>query len=245
MWQQQSEEQLASIRRVIIVSHNFEQTPSPIMPVVTRSQLKKAQINVVAEHKDAGFPAFRKLPAEVRVMIWKFAADEPRVLELVLHRRYPAIILGGPTVRVVSKCPSILAVCREARLVGQETYITFFRFITHQPNAYFNPGRDSIRLPDKMLSQWFLLALRMACREFIVNLDGEPAPNILIDCKEAIEAWYARTPGGYGAHGSIEDIDSSSFLLRVPKFDPKRCDSGRLAKLVVDCETLPPLDSRV
>ncbi|KAF2499357.1 hypothetical protein BU16DRAFT_523851 [Lophium mytilinum] len=60
------------------------------------------------------FPQFDKLPAELRLMIWTFAAHIPRRLNLTddLHPRADGSCAP----------PALLAVCREARDVALKSY---------------------------------------------------------------------------------------------------------------------------
>ncbi|KAM3087417.1 hypothetical protein ACMFMG_012198 [Clarireedia jacksonii] len=114
------------------------------MPVVTRSQSRRILERAAAERIDGHFPAFRKLPAEIRHMVWEFAAGEPRVLDVtelpLLPNEFPRV--SG--IYIISENPSILSVCYEARWVGLRAYTPLFKYSTGQRYiyAYFKSSQE-------------------------------------------------------------------------------------------------------
>ena len=100
------------------------------------------------------FPLFKKLPPEVRLMIWRTALLKPRVIDLQVRKRH---LWLGPNIRSwkpSSSCP-IRQVCAEARGEAEKFQTALFLEETphhreyheiHRPLIYLNRSIDTVFL---------------------------------------------------------------------------------------------------
>lgn len=84
------------------------------------------------------FSLFHKLPAELRLMVWKFALT-PRVVEL---RYCPSLT----TCWTPCATPALLHVCREARIEALKSYELSFGLPGSPPTIYFAASFDTLFL---------------------------------------------------------------------------------------------------
>ncbi|QSZ33372.1 hypothetical protein DSL72_002960 [Monilinia vaccinii-corymbosi] len=97
----------------------------------------------IESHLDT-FPRFKELPAELRIMIYRFACLEPRVVPI-----WPVIVNRAPPVtifRFESETPAIMQVCREARQEAQKLniYQPTTNTQTPYPRIWIKPRLDII-----------------------------------------------------------------------------------------------------
>lgn len=89
-----------------------------------------------------GLWGFRKLPAEIREMIWEFALLEPRVVEIYRSPKMSPSINLSERFKSRTPLPVTLQVCQESRQQALKKYKAFPLFFDLQ--AYFNPAMDTL-----------------------------------------------------------------------------------------------------
>jgi 2EXR family len=86
------------------------------------------------------FPLFRKLPVEIRRMIWKHSLPGERFLEFVSEYE-PADWIVFFIQCKDKKIPHMSA-CHESRAVAREEYVEFRPYVTGCPPMYVSPKLD-------------------------------------------------------------------------------------------------------
>jgi hypothetical protein len=106
-----------------------------------------------------GFHLFPKLPAEIKLKIWKLSLPGPRAITIRpgKHSYITTNIVGGilpnPNVydvyndKAVTKTPALLQVNRESREVALKSYRPIFRCQPNDSIVYFDFAIDYLQLP--------------------------------------------------------------------------------------------------
>ncbi|KAH6997799.1 hypothetical protein BKA56DRAFT_664464 [Ilyonectria sp. MPI-CAGE-AT-0026] len=108
----------------------------------------------------SNFPAFSKLPPELRSMVWMYALPEPRVFEVLDTPQSNLKTPAQDGLTFANSCheppPSLATVCRESRAFVLRTYkpLTLSHTI-----KYIDPSRDIILLEPYLLIRRLLRAL--------------------------------------------------------------------------------------
>ncbi|KAL6403133.1 hypothetical protein AUP68_12468 [Ilyonectria robusta] len=108
----------------------------------------------------SNFPAFPKLPPELRSMVWMYALPEPRVFEVLDTPQSNLKTPAQDGLTFANSCheppPSLATVCRESRAFVLRTYkpLTLSHTI-----KYIDPSRDIILLEPYLLIRRLLRAL--------------------------------------------------------------------------------------
>jgi hypothetical protein len=102
------------------------------------------------------FTLFPKLPKEIRLKVWQFAAREPRIVE-VCQRQDPQYVTQGNDDNDYESSNSapfysptalpILQATHEARVIALEHYILSFPNGEQPAQIYFNPAVDLLYFP--------------------------------------------------------------------------------------------------
>ncbi|KAL2067753.1 hypothetical protein VTL71DRAFT_15849 [Oculimacula yallundae] len=99
---------------------------------------------------------FTDFPLEIRQLIWHYAANEPRVVEL--RRDTEAIILARrndsvtqPCIYSIAQVPSVLQTCSESRIAGLKSYELAFGTHDQEPRIYVNFEHDVIFMGRKCM----------------------------------------------------------------------------------------------
>ncbi|RYO74014.1 hypothetical protein DL764_011021 [Monosporascus ibericus] len=87
----------------------------------------------------AAFEFFPRLPAELRLEIWRLSCSE-RVVEVFYDSDEDRCL-------TTSKPPAILHTCRESRNEGLRIFRKSFGTTSHEPRIYFCPELDTLYLP--------------------------------------------------------------------------------------------------
>lgn len=104
------------------------------------------------------FTLFSKLPRELRIKIWQFAAREPRIVEVCQLQRAQHISQGigddddfeltySKAFYSPGTIPAILHINRESRLIALEHYTLSFPHGAHPAKIYYNPSVDMLYFP--------------------------------------------------------------------------------------------------
>ena len=118
---------------------------------------------MVESSKSADLPAlkeftlFPKLPKELRIKVWQFAAREPRIVEVCQSQDAQYITYGTPRDDWDSKnsapfysptaLPVILHINVESRTIALEHYSISFPHDSHPAQIYYNPAVDILYFP--------------------------------------------------------------------------------------------------
>ncbi|KAK2629510.1 hypothetical protein QTJ16_000330 [Diplocarpon rosae] len=123
----------------------------------TPTTIQDSIIQVTSKPKIRPSPCvnFSSLPAEIRLVVWKLAIPEPRILRMCIPRdkaRVPwTYSTSSPSI------PIILHINQESRTVGLSLFTLNFPFKRKQCrpppfrpalSTYWNPTRDTLYLPD-------------------------------------------------------------------------------------------------
>lgn len=108
-------------------------------------------ISRLAKSASTPFHEFARLPAEIQLIIWEFAAV---VNEYIIQISRPPRNMFG--IRRAPGTPAALYVCHDSRAKALQVYRSYFSAIDGH-GAYFNPDRDILDLSIISSSTWLLL----------------------------------------------------------------------------------------
>ncbi|RDL37337.1 uncharacterized protein BP5553_04770 [Venustampulla echinocandica] len=106
--------------------------------------------NRLLKHAFADFSYFPKLPAELRLMIWKFARPEGRIIRIKPRsKRHLRLKHTSPlemrALYSTAKVPAMLHACLESRVVAQKWYkLSFGTTLYGEPQTYFDYEQDEV-----------------------------------------------------------------------------------------------------
>lgn len=105
-----------------------------------------------AAQPSPAFRLFNRLPCELRIRIWKFASQQPRIVQLRQSRTiseehsYKGIDEGteeyGYPMKSLCPVPALLHVCRESAAVAHKFYVQTFGINGTEGHIYFNYEND-------------------------------------------------------------------------------------------------------
>ncbi|KAE8451998.1 hypothetical protein EG329_002163 [Mollisiaceae sp. DMI_Dod_QoI] len=130
-------------------THFEDSTPKPIFTNIPAEQNQLFQgrddnLQLADQQLGKTFTVFRKLPIELRYMIWTMSLPGQRVLEIKrLHEEDDS----APEYRSAARIPTALHVCRESRKLAQRSYsLSFGPSIEDSGRIYFDKEIDVVFL---------------------------------------------------------------------------------------------------
>jgi 2EXR family len=112
--------------------------------------------NSIVIETDREFAPFRKLPIELRRMIWKYATPKQRVIQIMSDGYTQEILEGHSTTHLYiwkakasyTTVPALLHVHQESRIIGEETYSKVFSQQLGGRAIWFNFASDILYFED-------------------------------------------------------------------------------------------------
>jgi 2EXR family len=97
------------------------------------------------------FTLFKKLPPELRLIIWEYAAQERRVISIKhSHNRSATNIRHCIATHDAFTVPGVLQACQESRMVGLMFFSLRLGAVFHSKPIYLNYKRDILFFQDTM-----------------------------------------------------------------------------------------------
>lgn len=168
------------------------------MVVVTRSQ---------AQRRDIFFP-FRRLPTEIRVMIWKEALPKRQILQVKHISLQPGLFISSSMLPLPS-------VCQESRNVTRNQLQLFQRSTLDKTKSlYCNPETDILWIDDFAPADCIWCDRSRQWHQHLQLLYELP----LTSCIRHVAVWSLRLESHAFVHGlpALEDILLHNFCLSHP-----------------------------
>lgn len=100
------------------------------------------------------FTLFPKLPPELQVMVWEFAASVPRVLQITSEKLHPTEwtrITANYNINSPHQSPPILQATSASRQIALKLYTPAFSFNLGHP-IYFNFASDVLHIKSSLMA---------------------------------------------------------------------------------------------
>jgi hypothetical protein len=118
----------------------------------SESQTEQRPQNDCLSHPLEEFPCFGHLPLEIRLLIWKYARPDPRVVRLAWSKLPPKAPAWSSCPELwrtnysEAPIPAMLHACSESRQVALKWYRLALEHCSTEPHVYFDFSADFLHV---------------------------------------------------------------------------------------------------
>ncbi|KAH7360338.1 hypothetical protein BKA65DRAFT_547061 [Rhexocercosporidium sp. MPI-PUGE-AT-0058] len=147
---------------------------SPEISLMTSSKFSVSNPILSVETGVHQFSLFKKLPLELRCLVWRFALPGPRVVRLKFagnkaHDFLIASELATAKIKVVTSIPGVLYACHDSRTIALKHYHIAFASIPKIQPMFFNFDHDYLHVSLQLLDTLFSGPAMSQVREQILS----------------------------------------------------------------------------